>query len=80
MKSIQGIVTSLKTQNTAKVSVERKWAHPLYGKSVRRNTGYACHYEGIELSEGDTVVIEACVPVSKTKKFRVVNKVEKVEK
>lgn len=77
MKSIQGTVTSLKTANTAKVSVERMWAHPLYGKSVKRNKGYACHYEGIDLKEGDIVAIEACVPVSKTKRFRVVKKVEK---
>ncbi|MCB9801235.1 MAG: 30S ribosomal protein S17 [Pseudomonadales bacterium] len=77
MKSIQGIVTSLKADKTAKVSVERMWAHPLYGKSVKRNKGYACHYEGIKLVEGDIVEIEACVPVSKTKRFRVVKKVEK---
>lgn len=77
MKSIQGIVTSLKADKTAKVSVERMWAHPLYGKSVKRNKGYACHYEGIDLKEGDTVLIEACVPVSKTKRFKVVEKVEK---
>lgn len=76
MKSIQGTVTSLKTANTAKVSVERMWQHPMYGKSVKRNKGYACHYEGIQLAEGDVVEIEPCVPVSKTKRFKVVKKVE----
>ena len=77
MKSIQGIVTSVKTEKTAQVSVQRMWQHPLYGKSVRSNKTYACHYEGIELSEGDTVEITGCVPVSKTKRFKVIAKVEK---
>ncbi len=77
MKSIQGIVTSLKADNTAKVSVERMWTHPIYGKAVKRHKGYACHYEGMSLAEGDVVEIATCVPVSKTKRFRVVRKVEK---
>jgi small subunit ribosomal protein S17 len=77
MKMIQGTVTSLKTDKTAKVSVARLWQHPVYLKSVKRTKNYACHYEGIKLAVGDEVVIEACKPMSKTKYFRIVEKVEK---
>lgn len=76
MKTIQGVVTSLKTQKTAKVDVTRLWQHPLYKKSVRRSKSYACHYENIELSLGDTVLIQSSRPLSKTKSFVVVSKVE----
>ncbi len=76
MKAMQGTVISLKNDKTAKVSVARMWKHPIYLKSVKRTKNYACHVEGIELQVGDNVLIESCVPVSKTKKFRVVSKVE----
>jgi len=75
MKSIKGIVKSLKSDKTAKVSVVRLWQHPLYLKSVKRTKSYACHYENIDLKVGDEVVIEATRPISKTKKFKVVSKV-----
>lgn len=76
MKTLQGIVVSLKTTNTAKVSVERQWQHPLYKKSVKRNKSYACHVEGLELAEGDRVIIQESKPISKTKNYIVVQKVE----
>lgn len=76
MKTIKGIVASLKSDKTAKVNVVRLWQHPLYQKSVKRTKAYACHYEGIKLEVGDEVLIEPTKPVSKTKKFRVVSKVE----
>lgn len=76
MKAIQGTVVSLKTAQTAKVSVARLWQHPVYKKSVKRTKNYACHVDGIELQVGDEVLIVGCVPVSKTKKFRVLSKVE----
>lgn len=75
MKTMQGIVVSLKTEQTAKVSVARMWTHPLYKKSVKRTKNYACHYVDIKLEVGDEVVIESCRPVSKTKRFKVVSKV-----
>ncbi len=76
MKTMQGTVTSVKTENTAKVSVVRMWKHPLYQKSVKRTKNYACHYEDMELNEGDEVVIQECRPISKTKRFMVAAKVE----
>lgn len=76
MKSIKGIVESLKSDKTAKVSVVRLWQHPLYQKSVKRTKAYACHYENIKLEVGDEVIIEDSRPISKTKRFVVVSKVE----
>lgn len=75
MKSIKGIVESLKSNKTAKVSVVRLWQHPLYLKSVKRTKSYACHYENIDLKVGDEVIIEGSRPISKTKRFVVVSKV-----
>ena len=76
-KQLQGKITSLYTDKTVKVEVERQWRHPLYKKSIRRRKNYMCHYQGIDLKIGDGVVIEECRPVSKTKRFRVIKKVEK---
>lgn len=74
MKILQGTVTSLKTPKTVRVTVSRKWQHPLYGKFVKRTKNYACHYENIDLQLGDMVVIEECRPLSRTKKFIVKEK------
>ncbi len=76
MKTLQGTVVSLKTKNTATVLVERRWAHPVYKKYVKRTKKYACHFEGIELSEGDMVKIEEHKPISKTKHFVIKEKME----
>ena len=76
MKAIQGTVIALNTTQTAKVSVSRLWQHPVYLKSVKRTKNYACHYDGIELAIGDEVTIQETKPVSKTKRFRVIAKVE----
>lgn len=75
MKSIQGIVISLKAQNTAKVEVTSVMAHPLYKKLVKTTKSFACHYENLDLAEGDDVVIAPTRPISKTKRFKVVSKV-----
>jgi small subunit ribosomal protein S17 len=79
MKKLQGKVTSLKTANTATVSVERKWAHPLYQKLVRRSKKYACDFDAklIELVLNDVVEIQETRPLSKTKRFKVVKKIGK---
>ena len=74
MKTLQGVVTSLKNIATARVTVTTRWQHPLYKKYVKRSKNYACHYENIELAEGDVVTIQECRPISKTKRFKVVSK------
>jgi small subunit ribosomal protein S17 len=77
MKTLQGVITSLKTAQTATVTVHTKWQHPMYKKYVSRSKKYACHYEDMTLAEGDEVMIEECRPLSKTKHFKVVKKIEK---
>ncbi|MBW7955587.1 30S ribosomal protein S17 [Patescibacteria group bacterium] len=76
MKALQGTVTSAKTPKTVTVEVVRKWQHPLYKKFVKITKKYACHVEGMELKEGDTVTIQECRPMSRTKRFKVTAKVE----
>jgi small subunit ribosomal protein S17 len=76
MKMLQGTITSLASAQTARVKVVRNWQHPLYQKFVKRSKNYACHYENMDLKVGDAVSIQECKPVSKTKHFKVVSKVE----
>jgi len=71
MKTMQGIVTSLKAQKTATVTVTRKWQHPVYKKYVKRSKKFASHYEGLNLELGQTVQIQEVRPLSKTKRFKV---------
>lgn len=71
MKTLQGIITSLKADKTATVTVTRKWQHPLYKKYVKRSKKFASHYENMELELGQTVLIEETRPISKTKRFKI---------
>lgn len=76
MKQLQGTVTSLKNEKTAQVSIVRQWQHPLYKKLVKRTKKLSCHYENMTLQVGDEVAVKARRPVSKTKHFEIVKKVE----
>lgn len=69
---LQGVVVSDKTDKTVTVSVERKFLHPLYKKTVRTSKKYAAHDENNQFKTGDTVRIEESKPISKTKKWVVV--------
>ncbi len=70
-----GTVTSDKTDKTVTVKVERKVKHPLYGKIIRRSKKYHAHDEANEYTVGDTVRIEETRPLSKTKTWRVLDRV-----
>ncbi|MEO5707496.1 MAG: 30S ribosomal protein S17 [Alteraurantiacibacter sp.] len=70
-----GTVTSDKTDKTVTVKVERKVKHPLYGKIIRRSKKYHAHDESNEFTVGDTVRIEETRPISKTKTWRVLDRV-----
>ena len=70
-----GTVTSDKTDKTVTVKVERKVRHPLYGKIIRRSKKYHAHDEANEYTVGDTVRIEETRPISKTKTWRVLDRV-----
>ncbi len=70
-----GTVVSDKTDKTVTVKVERKEKHPLYGKIMRRSKKYHAHDEANEFKPGDTVRIEETRPISKTKTWRVLDRV-----
>lgn len=67
-----GVVVSDKADKTVVVQVERRFAHPLYGKGVARTRKYHAHDENNEYKVGDTVRITETRPLSKTKRWRVV--------
>jgi len=71
-RSVSGRVVSNKMDKTIAVMVERRVIHPLYKKYIRRSTRLLAHDENNECNEGDTVVIEECRPVSKSKSWRLV--------
>ena len=74
-----GVVTSNKMAKTIVVAVERKVKHPIYGKFVKKTTKFHAHDEKNECSIGDTVRIMETRPLSKTKRWRLVEVVEKVK-
>ena len=74
-----GVVTSNKMDKSISVKVERKVKHPLYGKFVKKSTKFHAHDEKNECSIGDTVKIMESRPLSKTKRWRLVEIVEKVK-
>jgi small subunit ribosomal protein S17 len=74
-----GVVSSNKMDKTITVNVERKVKHPLYGKFVKKTTKFHAHDEKNECSIGDTVKIMETRPMSKTKRWRLVEVVEKVK-
>lgn len=73
----QGTVVSDAMDKTVVVSVERRVQHPLYGKRVNRWKKYHAHDESNEYRTGDVVVIEETRPLSKTKRWRVLELVER---
>jgi small subunit ribosomal protein S17 len=78
-RKLVGRVVSDKMDKSATVMIERKIRHPLYGKYIRRSTKLHVHDESNECKMGDTVTIEQCRPVSKTKSWRLVSVVERAE-
>lgn len=79
VRNVTGRVVSSKMDKTITVLIERRVPHPLYRKYVRRSTKLHAHDEGNDCREGDTVVIEQCRPLSKTKAWRLVKIVERAE-
>jgi small subunit ribosomal protein S17 len=76
-RSIIGRVVSDKTDKTRTVLVERKVRHPLYGKFIRRSTRLYVHDEANESRLGDTVRVRECRPLSKLKRFALVEVVSR---
>ena len=76
-KVYRGTVVSDKMDKTITVMVETKKTHPLYGKRVKYSKKFTAHDENNEARIGDTVVIMETRPLSSTKRFRLVEIVEK---
>jgi len=72
-----GVVVADRADKTITVLVERRFAHPLYGKQVSRTKKYRAHDEANESKVGDTVSIMETRPLSKTKRWRVVELIER---
>ena len=74
---LQGTVVSDKNAKTVVVNVERRFTHPVMKKTVRRSKNYHAHDEKGEFKAGDIVRIRECKPVSKLKRWEVVERVGK---
>jgi small subunit ribosomal protein S17 len=74
-----GIVTSDKMNKSITVTVERRVMHPKYGKFVKRSSKFMAHDEKGEAHIGDTVRIMETRPVSKNKRWRLVEVVERAK-
>jgi small subunit ribosomal protein S17 len=72
---LQGVVVSDKNAKTVVVKVERRFTHPVMGKTVRRSKKYHAHDENKEFKVGDVVRIRECRPLSKLKTWEVMGRV-----
>jgi small subunit ribosomal protein S17 len=71
-RTLQGVVVSDKQEKTVIVRVERRFAHPVMGKVVRRSNKFHAHDEKNEFAVGDLVWIEEHKPISKLKRWAVI--------
>ena len=78
-KTREGVVVSDKMDKTVVVEVEDRVRHALYGKTIRRTNRLKAHDEANEAGVGDTVRIAETRPLSKTKRWRIVEIVEKAK-
>jgi small subunit ribosomal protein S17 len=74
-----GLVRSTKMDKTIVVAVERKVKHPKYGKFVKKTTTFMAHDDKNECGAGDTVKIMETRPMSKNKRWRLVEIIEKAK-
>lgn len=74
-----GRVVSDKMTETVVVAIETMVRHPLYGKTIRRTTKFKAHDPGNQCGIGDTIEIMETRPISKDKRWRVVQIVEKAK-
>lgn len=73
-RTIVGAVVSDKMQKTVVVAIERKVAHPVYGKLIRVTKKIKADTNGMDIKVGDVVTIEETKPISKDKNFIVIKK------
>jgi len=75
----QGVVVSDKMEKTVVVRIDRQMRHPLYKKIVRRSSKLAAHDERNDAHVGDTVRVMETRPMSKNKRWRVIEVVQRAE-
>ena len=78
-RTVQGDVVSARMDKTITVLVERQVKHSLYKKYIRRSTKLHAHDQENQCREGDTVLIEECRPISKSKSWRLVDVLSRAE-
>ena len=78
-KSRVGVVTSAKMDKSISVSVERRLRHPIYGKFVKKSKKFMAHDEENQCNVGDTVRIMETRPLSKNKRWRLVEILERAK-
>jgi len=78
-KTRVGVVTSNKMDKAITVSVERKLRHPIYGKYVKKSKKFMAHDEQNSCGIGDTVKIMETRPISKLKRWRLVEIIQKAK-
>lgn len=78
-KTRTGVVVSDKMDKTIVVAIQTKVRHPLYGKMVNRTRKFKAHDENNECGIGDTVKIMETRPISKDKRWRLVEIIEKAK-
>ena len=78
-KERTGVVTSNKMDKSITVAIKRKEKHPIYGKFVNKTKKYHAHDEKNECNIGDTVKIMETRPLSKTKRWRLVQIIERAK-
>jgi len=74
-----GQVVSNKMQKSITVAVNRKEKHPIYGKFIRKTTKFTAHDEENDCNIGDTVKIMETRPLSKNKRWRLVEVIERAK-
>tara|TARA_B100000287_G_scaffold79357_1_gene71591 strand:+ start:3731 stop:3994 length:264 start_codon:yes stop_codon:yes gene_type:complete len=74
-----GIVVSDKRENTLTVAIELQYPHPKYGKIVKKTRKLHVHDEKFDSKIGDTVEIMETKPISKTKRWRVTEVIERAK-
>lgn len=78
-KERTGVVTSNKMDKSITVAIKWKEKHPIYGKFVNKTKKYYAHDENNECNIGDTVKIMETRPLSKTKRWRLVQIIERAK-
>jgi small subunit ribosomal protein S17 len=76
-KQRKGTVVSRSGSKTIVVETERRFRHPVYGKEMRRRTRFHAHDENNECAPGDLVRIVECRPMSRLKRWRMVEVLKK---